>query len=70
MTKSDTRPGRFQAADGHAIAKADNTRAVVRRFGRGNVAVQNGDILDQADLETLRKEGDAAVARLRTYVDD
>jgi hypothetical protein len=37
---------------------------VVRRYARGNVTFQNGYILDDAAMNTLRDKGDAALAEI------
>ncbi len=38
--------------------------AVIKRFARGNVTFQNGNVLDDDALEELRVRGDRAFAEL------
>lgn len=45
-------------------AKEQATVDVVARFSRGNVSVQNGQVLDEADLRKVSTEGDQALAKL------
>lgn len=40
-------------------------RAVVARYGRGNVLLQKGRFMTQDDLEDIRKRGDRAAKKLR-----
>lgn len=46
-------------------AKEQGTEIVISRYGRGNTCVQNGYVLDGAELKSLSTDGDAAVMRLR-----
>lgn len=46
-------------------AKDAMYRDVMARYSRGNIAMQQGRFMLQADLERLQREGDAAAARLR-----
>lgn len=38
--------------------------AVIKRFARGNVSFQNGNLLDDVALDELRAKGDRAAAHL------
>ena len=38
--------------------------AVIKRYARGNVTFQNGNVLDDEALERLTHEGDRALAEL------
>lgn len=38
--------------------------AVIKRFARGNVTFQNGDILDEDGLDQVRASGDVALREL------
>lgn len=49
---------------GYETAKQAGILRIIRRYSRGNTAVQNGNVLDDAALRDLRKRGDAAAARL------
>jgi hypothetical protein len=51
-------------AEDYEEAKRRATAHVVARFGRGNVAVQNGFVLDEADLKKRGARGSAAIDRL------
>jgi hypothetical protein len=55
-------------ADDYEQAKHRATTQVIARLGRGNVAVQNGFVLDDEELERRRVDGSAAIDRLaRTF---
>ena len=41
--------------------------AVIKRFARGNVSFQNGNVLDEEALDQLRAKGDRAMADLIEY---
>lgn len=45
-------------------AKEQATVDVVARYSRGNVNVQNGEMLDEKDIERLAMNADRALARL------
>jgi hypothetical protein len=45
-------------------AKERNCVDIVARFSRGNVNVQEGQIIDEADLRRLSARGDEAIAHL------
>lgn len=45
-------------------AKKRATLDVVSRYGRGNVSVQNGYILDKSQMKIQSKEADKALARM------
>lgn len=38
--------------------------AIIKRIARGNVSLQNGNVLDDEALASLRDQGDRALARL------
>lgn len=50
-------------------AKSEAQLAVVKRFARGNVTFQNGNILDEEGLDRLRAEGARALDFLRSVRD-
>lgn len=45
-------------------AKRDTARRAVRRYSRGNVALQHGLYLTQEDLDKMRVQGDRAHAEI------
>lgn len=45
-------------------AKADGRRRIVARYSRGNVLVQRGRYLDQADAADVVRRGDVAMDKL------
>jgi len=59
--------GWFNLAE-YKAAKEHATELVISRFGRGNISVQNGYILDDAGLKAQSLEGDAAFTRLSKRV--
>jgi hypothetical protein len=46
-------------------ARTKATVDIVKRFSRGNTAVQNGDFLDSDGLRELSLQGDAAMRGLK-----
>ena len=46
-------------------ALEDNTAKVVRRFARGNVRIQQGAYMTQADLDAARRKATKALKELR-----
>lgn len=50
---------------GYERAKREALLEVVGRFARGNTAVQDGRVLDDADIGYLRKRGSKALQNLR-----
>ena len=46
-------------------AKRQATKDIISRYARGNVAFQNGLVLDEEDLAKLSANGDRAIARLK-----
>lgn len=52
---------------GYEAAKKDAVRRIIARYSRGNVNVQNGQLLDEAGLEKLRADGDNAMKKLRVW---
>jgi hypothetical protein len=59
----------WSSLEDYEAAKEQASIDVVARFSRGNVSVQNGQVMDDRELKVLSKRGDAAVAsldRLRT----
>ena len=48
----------------YEAAKEKATKQIVARFARGNVAFQNGWVLDERAVVVLSARGDAAIAHL------
>lgn len=46
------------------LAKHEGTMRVIARYSRGNVAVQNGWLMDDARLQELSAAGDKAMESL------
>lgn len=48
----------------YKLAKSQATIDVISRYSRGNVMVQNGSIMDHADLTELSTDADRAIEEL------
>jgi hypothetical protein len=53
--------------DGYELAKEVALIGIIRRFSRGNTAVQDGQIMDEEDVKALRVDGDKAFRRLEKF---
>ena len=43
--------------------------SVVKRYARGNVTFQNGEVMDEHDLDVLRDAGDRSITELNATRD-
>lgn len=46
-------------------AKQTATQEILGRYARGNVLVQQGSVMDDAEFDALCQEGDAAMEAIR-----